>query len=140
MQKNEFQVSTNICKVDDSLGLVFGWAIVCKQNGEPYFDTQGDHIPEDAMLDAATDFMMNSRMAKDMHGGEDSVLPGSVVFAFPMTTEVAKAFGFPEEQTGLLIAMKPESDEILNKFRTGEYTGFSIGGRRITDEEVDDAV
>ncbi len=140
MSQDKFQVSSNICKVDDSLGLVFGWAIVCKQDGEPYFDTQGDHIPEAAMLNAATDFMIHSRMAKDMHGGEDSVLPGSVVFAFPMTTDVAKAFGFPEDQTGLLIAMKPENDEILNKFKTGEYTGFSIGGRRVEDEEINDAV
>ena len=139
MTQSKFKVDSTICKVDDDLGLVFGWAIVCKQNGEAYFDTQGDHIPEASMLNAATDFMINSRMAKDMHGGDDSVLPGSVVFAFPMTTEIAKAFGFPETQTGLLIAMKPESDDILNKFRTGEYTGFSIGGRRIQDEEIDDA-
>lgn len=136
MSNEKFQVSSNICKVDDSLGLVFGWAIICKQDGEEYFDTQGDHIPESAMLEAATDFMIHSRMAKDMHGGEDAVLPGSVVFAFPMTSEVAKAFNFGTETSGLLIAMKPESDEILNKFRTGEYTGFSIGGRRILDEEV----
>lgn len=134
----DFRVSTDICKVDDTLGLVFGWAIVCKQDGDDYFDTQGDHIPENAMLEAATDFMIHSRMAKDMHGGEESVLPGSVVFAFPMTTDVAKAFGYPTEKTGLLIAMKPESKEILGKFQSGEYTGFSIGGRRILDQEVDD--
>ena len=134
MSKN-FKTSTDICKVNDELGLVFGWAIICKQNGEEYFDTQGDHIPEDAMLDAATDFMLNSRVAKDMHR-PDGELPGSVVFTFPMTAEVAKSFGIETDKTGLMIAMKPDSEEILNKFRTGEYTGFSIGGSRIEDEEA----
>ena len=133
---SDLDIRTDFCKVDDTLGLVFGWAIICKQNGEDYFDTQGDHIPEDAMLDAATDFMLNSRMAKDMHKSNGE-LPGSVVFAFPMTSDVAKSFGIVTNKTGLLIAMKPESDEILEKYRTGEYTGFSIGGRRIEDEEVD---
>lgn len=128
-------------KVDEQLGLVFGFAIVCKQNGEPYFDLHGDHIPEDAMLKASTDFMLNSRMAGDMHGRDENKQPiakGSVVFAFPLTEEVAKALDIQTKQTGLLIAMKPDSEEVLDKFRNGEYTGFSIGGSYVTTEEVDD--
>lgn len=111
-----------------------GWAIVCKKDGIDYFDVQGDHIPEQSMLEAATDFMMNSRVIKDMHRGEP--LSGSIVFAFPMTTEVAKAFNVETNQTGLMIAMRPDNEQILQKFKTGEYTGFSIGGSRIQDEEV----
>ena len=130
-------VNTTICKVNEDLGLVFGWAIVCKQDGVDYFDLQDDHIPEDAMLKASADFMANSRMAKDMHR-EDGELPGSVVFAFPMTTEVAKSFGVETNTTGLMIAMKPDSPEILKKFQDGEYTGFSIGGSRLASEDVVD--
>lgn len=134
---NDLHVNTSICKVNDELGLVFGWAIVCKKDGVDYFDLQDDHIPEDAMLKASTDFMLNSRMAKDMHK-EDGELPGSIVFAFPMTTEVAKSFGIETTQTGLMIAMKPDSAEILEKFQDGTYTGFSIGGTRIDSEDVED--
>ncbi len=134
--QNDFSINTKIAKVDTTLGLVMGWAIVCKQAGEDYFDLQGDHIPEASMLAAATDFMQNSRVAKDMHI-QDSELPGSIVFAFPMTTEIAKSLNIETDITGLLIAMKPEDDAVLAKFESGEYTGFSIGGRRITDEEVD---
>jgi hypothetical protein len=122
-----------VFKVDDGLGLVFGWAIVCAKNGTEYFDTQGDHIPEDSMLSAAADFMENSRVGKDMHAG-DKV--GPVVFAWPMTADIAKAMGIQTTQTGLMVAMKPPP-EILTKFRNGEYTGFSIGGRRVHDEEVE---
>lgn len=130
----EFETSAKVVKVDKSLGLVMGYAVICSENGEPYFDLQGDHCPDESMLEAATDFMQSARIAKDMH---DSDQKGSVVFAWPLTAEIAKAFGLQTEKTGLMIAMKPSDDEILEKFASGEYTGFSIGGERIDDEEVD---
>jgi hypothetical protein len=123
-------------KVNEELGLVFGFAIICKDAGEDYFDLQGDHIPEDAMLKAATDFMLHSRNVKEMHQGE---VKGTVVFAFPLTTDVAKALNITTDQTGLLIAMKPDSADMLGKFKSGEYSGFSIGGRYVRNEEVQDA-
>jgi hypothetical protein len=121
-----------VLKVSDELGLVFGFAIVCKRGGADYWDVQGDHIPEDAMLKAAADFMENSRLAKEMHAGDGA---GTVVFAFPMTSEIASALNIQTEDTGLLIAMKPEPD-MLAKFKAGDLTGFSIGGSRGEDEEV----
>ena len=113
-----------VAKVDASLGLVFGWAVVCTEDGEDYIDTQGDHITEDAVMKAATDFAMNSRVAKDMHSGDQI---GSIVHMFPLTADVAKAMGVECDKTGLMIAMKPSRD-VLEKFKSGEYTGFSIGG------------
>lgn len=134
-----------VIKVDDELGLVFGWAIVSTVKGEPYFDKQQDHIPEDSMLEAAVDFMINSRVGGDMHrrvfdedGNKLPVNTGVVVFAWPMTADIAKAFGVQTDTTGLMIAYRPHSPEMLQKFRDGTYTGFSIGGHRILDEEVVD--
>jgi hypothetical protein len=131
----DFNTEAHVVKIDEDLGLVMGYAIVCEELGEPYFDVQGDHIPEDSMLKAALDFMENSRTAKEMHTGDGK---GTVVFAWPMTTDVAKAFGITTDKTGLMIAMRPSSDEMLGKFRDGTYTGFSIGGSRIEDEEVEE--
>jgi hypothetical protein len=131
--------ANKILKVDDSLGLVFGWAIVCKQDGEDYFDLQDDHIPEDTMIKAATDFMQNSRVGGNMHETDeygDPVASGDIVFAMPLTADVAKAFGIETSTTGLMIAYKPADDAILQKFREGSLTGFSIGGVRGIDEEV----
>lgn len=122
--------TSSILKVDNKLGLVFGFAIISKIDGEPYFDVQGDHIPEDAMLKASTEFMKHSRTAKEMHT-EDQI--GDIVFAFPLTTDIAKSLGITCKHTGLLIAMKPSPD-VLEKFESGEYTGFSIGGDRLRDE------
>jgi hypothetical protein len=119
-----FDGKAQVVKVDSDLGLVFGFAIVSNVDGQPYFDVQGDHIPEDSMLKAATEFMENSRIAKEMHAGDQK---GSVVFAFPLTAEIAKSLDITTKQTGLLIAMRP-SEEVLTKFKNGTYTGFSIGG------------
>lgn len=131
MQKN---FEADVFKVDDDLGLVFGWAIISKQDGEDYFDTQGDHIPEIAMLKASADFMAKSRQSKEMHQG-GSV--GTAIFAWPMTADIAKAMGIVTKNTGLMIAIKPDNDEILQKYKSGEYSGFSIGGARIKDQDVD---
>lgn len=117
--------TSNILKVDESLGLVFGYAIVCKENGQDHYDRQGDHIPESVMLKASASFAEGARVAKEMHRGEQA---GQVVFMFPMTTDIAKSLGIRADRTGLLVAMKPSDPEILRKFASGEYTGFSIGG------------
>ena len=127
--------NSKIIKVDKKLGLVMGWAIVSKIEGKEYFDLQGDHIPEDSMLEASLKFMKGARILGDMHEKAEG---GTVVFAWPMTGEIAKSFGIKTDTTGLMIAIKPESKEMLAKFESGEYTGFSIGGKRVEDEEIVD--
>ncbi|MGH3375885.1 MAG: XkdF-like putative serine protease domain-containing protein, partial [Actinoallomurus sp.] len=116
-----------VCKVDTKHGLVLGWAIVCKQDGVDYYDLQDEHVPEDVMFEAAVDFAAGARAAREMH--RDGSEHGQCVFAFPMTSDVAKSLGIDTGGTsGLLIGMKPGAD-VLAKFQSGEYTGFSIGGR-----------
>jgi hypothetical protein len=132
-----------IAKVDESLGLVFGWAIVCKVNGEDYYDLNVDyagqhagervpeHIPENVMMKAAAEFMETARPGNEMHSGPDR---GSYAFAFPLTTDIAKAMGITTDKTGLMVAYKPPAD-VLAKFKSGEYKGFSIEGKRLSFEE-----
>ena len=117
-------VKAEVAKVDEALGLVFGWAIVCTEKGEDHYDLQGDHIPESVMVEATTDFMKNARVAKEMHRGEQI---GSIVHSFPLTSDIAKAMGIQTEKTGWMVAMAPEAG-VLQKFKDREYTGFSIGG------------
>ena len=132
----QFQFSTKIAKADESLGLVFGWGIICKVDGEEYFDLQDDSIPEEVMLDAVTDFMKSDRVAMDMHMGTDAILPGRIVHSFPLTEDIAKAYDIVTKQTGWMVAMQPEDADVLNKFASGEYTGFSIGGACIESEVI----
>ena len=124
MPQNEFSASGEVLKIDDKLGIVLGYAVISTDGGKPYYDLQGDHIPDNALLKASCDFMENSRVVKDMHSETDS---GSVVFAFPMTLEIAKSLDIQVKRSGLLIGMKP-SKSMFEKFRSGKLKGFSIGG------------
>jgi hypothetical protein len=141
VEKAEGQLS--FCKVagiEEDLGLVLGWAIVCKVDGEDYYDLNIDksgervpeHITEKAMLKAAVDFAESARAGNEMHSGPDV---GQHVFVFPMTTEIAKAAGITTNKTGLLVGYKPTA-EVLAKFKDGTYKGFSIEGSRVKSEET----
>lgn len=125
-------LEAKVAKVDTSLGLVFGWAIICEEDGQPYVDLQDDYIPPSAMLKASTKFMKGARTGGDMH----RVADGTIVHSMPLTADIAKAYGIECDKTGWMIAMEPDNPETLEKFRTGERTGFSIGGSRIRDTEV----
>jgi hypothetical protein len=129
----DFETRTEYVKIDESLGLVFGFGLICKIDGEDYYDVQGDNPTEEGMLEASADFMQNSRIVRDMHKGDPI---GTMVFAFPLTTDIAKAFDITTPRTGLMIGMKP-SPEVLAKFKSGEYTGFSFGGKRLEEEVVE---
>ena len=114
-------------KVDNSLNLVFGWAQICTVNGEPYYDTDNQHFPEDVTLKAWTDFMLGDlRAHKAMHAGNEV---GEVAFAFPMTTDIAKSLGFDTvNQSGVVAGVRVNDPAVMEKFRSGEYKSFSIGG------------
>jgi hypothetical protein len=64
-----------------------------------------------------------------MHAGPDR---GDFPFVMPMTTELFKGlFGDIEPpKTGLIVGYRPPAD-VLAKFRSGEYSGFSIEGSRL---------
>ena len=127
--------TAQIFKVDDAQGIAYGFAIVCKEvkDGQltEYYDLQGDHIPEDAMLDAAADFALGARVGKAGHTGDQVA---DVVFVFPLTEEIAKGLGISTERYGLVIGYRPRDPAVLAKIKSGEYTGFSIGGERIADQ------
>lgn len=131
--EDDIEKDVRVIKVSEELGLVFGWAIVCKIDGQDYYDLNIDrdtlervpeHVPEDVMTKAAMNFMEGDRPGNEMHRGPEL---GQFVFAFPLTTEIAKALGIETRKTGLLVAYKP-TQTVLQKFKDGTYRGFSIEG------------
>lgn len=123
----EFATFFKAAGVDEGLGLVYGWGIVCKENGVDYYDVQKNHIPEPAMVAATTEFMKDSRMAGEQHARMDA---GTIVHSFPLTTEIAKAMGLETTKTGWMVAAAPDA-AMLAKFKSGDLTGFSIGGEHL---------
>ena len=133
----KIEIRTEIAKVDDELGLVFGWGFICTEGGSPHHDTQGDFISEHEMLKASADFMRDSRVMDIQHDRQQA---GDVVFAMPMTKEIASAYNMDlprndtgAEVTGFMLCVKPDSAEEFAKFQDGTYTGFSLEGSAIRE-------
>jgi len=137
------EISGSILKADDEERIVWGWASVVTENGEPVVDRQGDVITPDEISKAATEFMLSVRVAKAMHDGEQI---GHVVHSFPVTNELAKALGIQSDREGWIIAQKITDDEVWKRVKSGELKAFSIGGNAVSedidgdddDEEDDD--
>lgn len=135
-----FSTFFKVAQVNDELGLVIGWGIVCKDGGQDYYDVQKNHIPEKAMVEATLDFSKGQRMASEQH---ERMGAGMIVFSFPMTGEFFKALwsdpdtglmlpGMPPTppKTGWIVGCAPDK-AMLAKFKSRELTGFSIGGEHV---------
>ena len=127
-------MSDNVIKVDAERRLVFGWAPPGRLwlgaaiiiGAEEYFDTDNQHIPESVTLDAWADFMRNGRVNKAMHSGDQV---GDVAFAFPAYDDIFKSLGLQiGDQSGIIVGVYVQDDDVLNKYHTGVYKGFSVGG------------
>jgi hypothetical protein len=138
--------TASVLKVIPELGVVMGWAICCTENGQPYYDLNVDreghlqgeavpeNVPEPVMLHAALDFALSTdRPGNVMHAGPDR---GTFPFLWPMTAEIADAFGIKTAKTGLLVGYKPPPD-VLAKFQSGELRGFSIEGTHSGSMEIE---
>jgi len=133
----DIQKSIAVEKVDPNHGLVFGWAIICQQIdadgvASDYYDTQNDHISEAEMLAASVSFMKSARTSKEMHKGESV---GCVLFATPVTAELAKIW--KTDKTGLWIGVHYDDPAIIAKYADGTYSGFSIGGMAVVEEQAE---
>lgn len=132
-------IEVKVTKVDPGKRLVLGWGSICKKRNpetgafENYTDTDNEQFPEDVTLEAWIDFMNGDRVMDAMH---DEQQVGIVTFAFPLTEEIATAFGLIDslQQTGVIVGTTISDDEILKKFQTGEFTGYSIGGYSVYED------
>lgn len=163
---NVRKVEVTVCKTDAKLGLVFGYAIVCKSRNaagelEDYYDTgsedpddeeiYSDHITEKAMLDGVTEFMKSaSRTATDMHEREVDADGNQVLDdndrAIPVKKgTIVHSFPLTEDiATALGITVQKTGwlvamqpeAEMLKRFEDGTLKQFSIGGRVTRQKEA----
>lgn len=118
--------SADILKLDAERRIAWGWASVSTMKGELVTDLQDDTITPAEMEKMADRFMSSARMAKAMHDGDQI---GEVLHSFPLTADLAKAFGMETDREGWIIGMKIHDDAVWKGFRDGTYKGFSIGGK-----------
>jgi len=129
-----FEKSGSFFKVDEAQGIAYGWAIVCEENGQPYFDLHGDHIPEAAMTAALADFAKFSRVGLDQHAGAPT---GEHVFLYPLTKSTCAGLGITSGKYGAIVGYQPDNPADLAMIASGARTGFSIGGVLIESDETE---
>jgi hypothetical protein len=120
-----------ILKADDEQRMVYGWASVVTEKGEPVIDRQGDVIEPETLVKAVNEFMEHVRVGKAMHTGDQV---GVVVHSFPVTKELGDALGIHSDREGWIVAYKVYDDAVWNMVKNGELAAFSIGGRAVKEE------
>jgi len=124
-------IEGQILKADDEQRMVYGWASVVTEKGEPVVDRQGDVIEPDTLVKAASKFMEHVRVGKEMHKGDQI---GAVIHSMPITKEIGESLGIQSDREGWIVAFKVYDDEVWDKVKSGELAAFSIGGRAIKED------
>jgi len=132
-QDHPYGLEGKILKADDEQRMVYGWASVVTEKGEPVIDRQGDVISPETMVKAVNKFMEHVRVGKAMHSGEQV---GVVVHSFPITKELGDSLGIHSDREGWIVAYKVYDDAVWEMVKSGKLAAFSIGGRA-TKEDYD---
>lgn len=128
-------IEGQILKADEEQRMVYGWASVVTEKGEPVVDRQGDVIEPDTLVKAVNKFMEHVRVGKEMHQGEQI---GRVIHSMPITKEIGESLGIQSDREGWVVAFKVYDDDVWSRVKSGELAAFSIGGKAIK-EDYDDA-
>ena len=126
-------IEGQILKADEEQRLVYGWASVVTEKGEPVIDRQGDIIEPETLVKAVNNFMEHVRVGKEMHKGDQI---GAVIHSMPITKEIGESLGIQSDREGWVVAFKVYNDDVWDKVKSGELAAFSIGGRA-TKESYD---
>ena len=124
-------ITGQILKADDEQRMVYGWASVVTEKGEPVIDRQGDMIAPDTLVRAVNKFMEHVRVGKEMHKGDQI---GEVIQSMPITKEIGESLGIQSDREGWIVAFKVYNDDVWAKVKSGELAAFSIGGRAMKEE------
>jgi len=124
-------IEGQILKADEEQRMVYGWASVVTEKGEPVVDRQGDVIEPDTLVKAVSKFMEHVRVGKEMHKGDQI---GAVIHSMPITKEIGESLGIQSDREGWVVAFKVYDDEVWSKVKSGELAAFSIGGRAIKED------
>lgn len=123
-----------ITKADEDQNLVFGWASVIEENGEPVYDHQGHRISEDELEKAFYRYAEEARVAGEMHDDYGEHV-GKLVEAMVFTKAKQAALGIDLGKVGAWVGYRV-NPAVFSKIKDGTYRMLSIGGHsQIEDDE-----
>jgi hypothetical protein len=124
--KVKLNTKSAIIKVDEDQRLVFGWFSVIEENGQVVEDLQGDVIDEVELEKAAYDFVLNARVAGEMH---KNIGVGSLIESVMFTKEKQKILGIDLGKVGWFAGFYIDDDSVWDSVKKGDYSAFSISGK-----------
>lgn len=112
-------------KVDTVQKVAYGWAYVSEEGSMEVVDHSGDVWAVEELEKSAHDFVIDCRVGKAMHSGDQkAVLVESIVF----TKEKQEALGIDLKKVGWFVGFRIQDAEVLKQIESGELAMFSIGG------------
>lgn len=127
----KIELRGTIAKVEKERRIAYGWATVIEKGGKPVIDRtrHRDVIPEETLIDAVHDYMLNKRAGGVMH--EDGRKVGDVVESLIFTKDMQKALGIDLGMVGWWVGIRYTDDQVWKDIKSGKYKMFSIGGRGV---------
>lgn len=126
--ESDVRLHSEIAKIDPEQRLVYGWASVYAEAGQPVIDKQGDRISEAEVVKMAHRFISEARVAKALH---TSPPVGVVVESLVLTDDIQKALGIDLGKSGWFIGMRVDDDAAWDRVKSGELRTLSIGGKGV---------
>lgn len=120
-----FDAYVAVAKVDPDRRLVGGWVSIVHDGTNPVVDSQDDVIDLEDLRKAVHEFV-KVRVGKAMHAGDQVA---ELVELVIVDGDLRTALGAPEGPTGAWAVWKVHDDDTWQRVKSGEFAGFSIGGR-----------
>jgi hypothetical protein len=119
-------ISFEFTKADATGRYVRGWASVVSVGGKDVVDHQGDVVKMEELRKAAHQFIIDARVAKVMHDGDQK---GEVVESVLVDDQFAKALDASTDRRGWFVGMIVHDPAVQKRIASGDLRMFSIGGR-----------
>lgn len=130
-----FDLPFNIAKRDEDQRLVFGWLSVSKdENGETVVDRHGSIIDPEELEQAAYNYVLKYRGARDMH--EKDLGADQCVESMVFTLEKQQAMGIPPgliPECAWWIGLHIPDDATWDAVKKGDRPMLSIGGEAVRE-------
>lgn len=151
-EKVDFELAGTFSKLDTDKRLAFGWASVCKVDGEILEDRQGDLVDPDQIEDLVYEYNLKQRTGGDMHlrtdgidvyeqqferPGDTPVHVADLVESIMFTAEKKRALGLPDDYPeGWWVGFKYHDDDVWDDIKSGRRGAFSVHGTGIRIPEM----
>lgn len=134
-QDVEFSVEFEKRTVDEERRLVGGYAYVAKAGGVLLHDTQGDAIEPEVLREAVHEFIKSGRTMGVMHARDKdgNPLAGGEIVEMAVFAGDFRPPGMARDVDALWIVTKVADDTIWKMVKSGDFRGFSIGGRGVRE-------